>query len=107
LWVGRAKCAPYSHFCAILPIDFLARRPQLRAAEFTIIPHRPVFVKRKFAQTLAVIFPVICAFCQLDFWGVICYNHNCQEEVPTRDTKMGDKVHRVKKVLEKSAKNFS
>ena len=79
LWVGRAKCAPYSHFCAILPIDFLVRRPQLRAAEFTIIPHRPVFVKRKFAQTLAVIFPAICAFCQLDFWGVICYNHNCRE----------------------------
>ena len=79
LWVGRAKCAPYSHFCAILPIDFLARRPQLRAAEFTIIPHRPVFVKSFFAQILNFNFPAICAFCQLDFWGVICYNHNCQE----------------------------
>jgi hypothetical protein len=37
----------------------------------------------------------------LDFWVEMCYYNDVKREVPTRDTKMGDEVHRVKKVRKK------
>ena len=88
----------FFHFCENYLLTF--GRPALGCARpnFTIIPPRRNFVKTFFKKTFLNYFPKT-----LDFWGSLCYYNNVKREVP-KDAKMGDEVHRVKKVRKK--KNF-
>jgi hypothetical protein len=71
------------------------------AARISIIPHRQQFVKRKVAQIFVPKNSRFCAKLPIDFWCGLWYTNNVKREVPTRDAKMGDEVHRVKKVRKK------